>query len=66
MTDRHRTATSDYSGCYLDAQFVTTCIVLCGHLMDTAVRARYIQLWRKATAVEMVGRRGKREDGRSR
>lgn len=66
MTDRHRTATSDYSGCYLDAQFVTTCIVLCGHLIGTAVRARYIQLWRKATAVEMVGRRGggeEREEG---
>lgn len=26
--------------------------------MGTAVRTRYIQLWRKATAVEMVGRRG--------
>lgn len=34
--------------------------------MGTAVRARYIQLWRKATAVEMVGRRedGRREEGR--
>lgn len=65
MTDRHRTATSDYSGCYLDAQFVTTCIVLCGHLIGTAVRARYIQLWRKATAVEMVGRRGGGGRGRT-
>lgn len=64
MTDRHRTVTSDYSGCYLAAQFVTTCIVLCGHLMVTAVHARYIQLWRKTTALEMVGRRGGGEKGR--
>lgn len=31
--------------------------------MGTAVHARYIQLWRKATVVEMVGRRGGGEEG---
>lgn len=32
--------------------------------MVTAVHARYIQLWRKTTALEMVGRRGEREERR--